>query len=394
MNALRVPAFRVYFAAFFVSNVGTWMHNFAQTWLLYQLTRSTLYLGYLGFVFSLPMTLVTPFGGALADRFPRGKVLAATQALSALVALTLAFLAATHRILPAHILTGQFVLALLLSVDNPTRQSVVADLVPKEALPSALALNAAIFTGAALLGPMLGGLLLPHIGTGGLFALNTASFAFPLVAILGLGAQIRAAAPRSVTGDAFSGMRHVARDPGLRRLLGLGIVTAILGRSYQQMLPVFADVRFHRGHSGYSTLLVAGGTGAILGAVILTTLSSTRNRERLVFVGWILNCSALLVFSRTENYLVAFVAILLTAVGGVMATTSAGTILQSQVPPALRGRVVALHVVTVVGLPFFGSLLLTRLAYVTSPSTAVLAFAAMSGASAIVWRLSRPAGSS
>lgn len=385
MNALRVPAFRIYFAAFFVSNVGTWMQNFAQTWLLYKLTHSTLYLGYLGFAFSLPMTLVTPFGGGLADRFPRARVLATTQALSAVTALILAVLAATGRITPTHILAGQFTLALLLSVDNPTRQSIVPDLVPKEALPSALAFNSAIFTGAALLGPMAGGLLLARVGTHGLFAINTATFFFPLVSLLFLRKQIAAAAIRGSRTRAFAGLDYVRGEPGLRRLLLLGVVTAIFGRSYQQILPVFADDRFHRGHGGYSALLVSGGIGAILGALVLAALAGAKDRNRIVLVSVLVSASALASFAVTSDFHLALGAMLCTGAGAVVATTAAGTIIQTAVPPQLRGRVIALHVVTVVGLPFFGALFLSRLAHATSPSTAVLTFATVSALGVVAW---------
>lgn len=385
MSALRLPAFRIYFAAFFVSNVGTWMHNFAQTWLMYKLTHSTLYLGYLGFVFSLPMTLVTPFGGGLADRFPRANVLAVTQSLSALTALVLSVLAATERVTPTHILAGQLTLALLLAVDNPTRQSVVADIVPREMLSSALALNAAIFTGAALIGPALGGLLLAKVGVCGLFALNTASFVFPLVALALLRDVIARASVATTQPSAFAGLVHLRENRALRNLLLLGVVTAICGRSYQQILPVFADGRFHRGPSGYSALLSAGGMGAILGAVVLATFASVQKRERIVAGAVLVSSAGLVAFAMAPAFEMALAAIVLTSASAVMATTSAGIIIQSAVPPQLRGRVVALHVVTVVGLPFFGALLLARFATATSPSTAVVTFATASALGAIVW---------
>lgn len=388
MSALRHGAFRTYFAAFFLSNVGTWMHNFAQTWLMYRLTHRAIDLGYLGLVFALPMTLITPLGGALADRFPRAKLLAATQTLSAIVALVIMALVATGTITRAHLLVGQFILALLLSVDNPTRQSMVAELVPKSDLASALALNASIFTGAALLGPMLGGLLLGKVGPEGLFAMNAVSFVFPLASLPVLHRKLAQANALRSRGGTFDGMAHALRDVPLRNVLALGVTTALFGRSYQQMLPVFSEVHFHRGAEGYATFLSAGGLGAIAGALVLSAFSRTEHRERIVASGVVCTSASLVAFAWAPQFAWAVVAIFLAAASAVIATTSMGTLIQVRVPPELRGRVVSLHVVTVVGLPFLGSLLLALLANYTSPAKALCLFASMSAVAAFAWLLS------
>jgi MFS family permease len=386
MNALRFPAYRIYFVAFFLSNIGTWMHNFAQTWLMYRQTHGDpLYLGYLALAFAGPMVVVTPFGGVLADRFPRGRVLLMTQSLSAAVALGVSVLATREQASPPLLLVAQTLLALLLAVDNPTRQSAIGDLVPKESLPSALALNSAIFTGAALVGPMLGGLLLSSVGPGGLFRINAASFMLPILALVYLRARLNAA--RAVRRAAFlSGLQHIWRTAPLRRLFALGYVLPIFGRSYVQLLPIFADGRFHRGAKGYSGLLTAAGLGALLGALVLTLLSRVKDRRRTVFIATLSASLTLAGFAFAHTYALAWAMVLCTAAAAGVASTSIGTIVQTEVPPELRGRVVAFHVISVVGIPFFGAWLLSHAARATEPTRAVLAFAVVSGLSACVWR--------
>jgi len=385
MNALRIGAFRVYFVAFFVSGVGTWMHSFAQSWLLYRMTGNNgLYLGYLGLLFALPMTLLTPFGGGLSDRFPRRALLTTTQLLSAGLALLMAFAAARGALAPWHILASQFTFAVLLAVDNPARQSLVPDVVPKEALPSALALNSAIFTGAALVGPMVGGLLIGRLGAHGLFALNAASFAIPLLTLRGLVLPAAPVGPRPAH-DPLGGFRYLWATPALRKTVLFGVWLALFGRSYVQVLPVFATQHFHRGAAGYSAMLSAGGVGALLGAGLLAAISHITARERVMALGALLGASSLVVFAKTSSFPLGLGALVIAGGSAVAATTAAGTIVQTTVPPALRGRVVALHVVTVIGLPYLGSLVLAALGRAWSQNLALVAFATASGLGALLF---------
>jgi MFS family permease len=392
MNALRGGPFRLYFVAFFVSNVGTWVHSFAQTWLMHTLTHgNAAYLGALGFAFALPMILIAPFGGVIADRFPRISVLLVTQCLSALIVTALACgtrvgLSDDGRagaLQPWHLLVSQFALALLLAVDNPTRQSLVVNLVPKAALPSALAFNAAIFTGAALLGPMLGGLLLPHLGVHGLFFLNAASYSLPVLALCLLRTQ-KESVPGPGRTDLFGGIEHVRAQKDLRALVTLGVVFAVFGRSYVQLLPIFA-ARLGAAAGGYATLLTAGGVGAMLGAGGLAVRSGGKRDETTIARSIVLGGMCLVAFAWSPNLWLATGALLATATCAVVATTCTATVIQQRVPPELRGRVISLHVVTVIGLPLLGSLLLALLTRALSPRLAVTGFAGVSVLYALYW---------
>src|SRR5215211_2086572 len=175
--ALRHRNFALIWSGLLVSNMGTWMQNVAQSWLIYKLTgNNPLYLGWLGLSFAIPMCIMPPLGGALADRVDRIKLLYVTQTCSLLLAALLAILAWSGAIQPWHILLTTFGGALLLAFDNPTRQSLIPELVPREDLLNALSLNSATYTGAALIGPALAGLLLDVVGAGWLFMLNAISF--------------------------------------------------------------------------------------------------------------------------------------------------------------------------------------------------------------------------
>lgn len=266
---------------------------------------------------------------------------------------------------------------MLLAVDNPARQSLVPDVVPKEALPSALALNSAIFTGAALVGPMFGGLLIGRLGAHGLFALNAASFAIPLLTLRRLSLPAAPTGARSAH-DTLGGFRYLWAAPALRKTVLFGVWLALFGRSYVQVLPVFATQHFDVGARGYSAMLSAGGVGALLGAGLLASLTHVTARERIVAIGAMVGAGALMVFARTHSLPVGLGALAVAGGAAVAATTAAGTIIQTTVPPTLRGRVVSLHVVTVIGLPYMGSLLLAALGRTWSPSHALTAFAAAS----------------
>ena len=190
--ALRYRNFSLLWSGLIVSNMGTWMQNVANGWLVLQLTNSPLWLGLLGLSFAVPMIVIPPFAGAVVDRVHRVRLLFFTQSMQAVTAVALAVLTWLGKVQTWHILLASFVGALLLAFDNPARQALIPDLVRPRDLLNALSLNSATYTGAALVGPALAGALLGPFGPGTLFFINGVSFLAVIVALLVLAARIAA----------------------------------------------------------------------------------------------------------------------------------------------------------------------------------------------------------
>ncbi len=355
------------------------MQNVARSWLIFQLGKGDpLYLGLLGLSFALPMVVVPPFGGAVADRVDRVKLLYVTQTASLLIAVILAVLAWENAIRPWHILATTFAGAVLLGFDNPARQSLIADIVPRDILPNAVSLNAATFTGAALVGPALAGILLDAVGAGWLFMLNAVSFLFVLGALFRLEQRPPRAPAKFTWGEAlFGGARYVAKDRRIFLLLLIGAIAALCARSYQQILPVFSGQIWKSGASGYGLLLSAGGAGALAGALGLASLHSVRSTTKVLVVSGAVLALSLVAFALMPTIGLAAAALVVAGVSSTIFTTMISTIVQLEVPQAVRGRVLGLYTITLIGLPSLGSFGLAAVARRIGAPEAVVAGAAV-----------------
>lgn len=356
--ALHHRNFTLIWSGLLVSNMGTWMQNTAQNWLIYRLTgNNALYLGYLGLSFALPMIIAPPIGGAVADRVDRIKLLYVTQTGSFLLAVTLAVLTWSGAVQPQHILLTTFLGALLLAFDNPTRQALIPELVPRQDLMNALALNSATYTGAALVGPAIAGVLLDVIGAGWLFMLNGVSFFAVLAALIlmrNIPEQPRGSG--SLTDALFGGFVYAWRHGIVSMLLLISAFAAVFGRSYHQLLPVFADSVWHAGSSGYGALLSAGGAGAVIGALVMSSVKELRQHGRALIASGLVFCTLLVAFVLTPLFWLGLVLLVLVSISATIFTTLIATVLQLRVPGQLRGRVMSLYAITLIGLPSLGSL--------------------------------------
>ncbi|HJZ45523.1 MAG TPA: MFS transporter [Roseiflexaceae bacterium] len=362
--ALRYRNFTLIWSGLLVSNMGTWMQNVAQSWLIYKLTgNNPLYLGWLGLAFAVPMVLVPPLGGALADRVDRVKLLYVTQTGSLLLAALLAMLAWSGAVQPWHILLTTFGGALLLAFDNPTRQALIPELVPREDLLNALSLNSATYTGAALIGPALAGVLLDVVGAGWLFMLNALSFLAVIWALRSMrDLPIRPRRPVPLREALFGGFIYAWKQRLILFLLLLSALAALFGRSYQQLLPIFADDIWRVGPSGYGTLLAAGGAGALIGAFAMASIKAIERQGRVLVISGLIFCAALAVFVLCPWF---WPGVMLLAIVGIAATvfsTMIATVIQLRVPGELRGRVMSLYAITLIGLPSLGALGVAALA--------------------------------
>jgi MFS family permease len=341
-----------------ISNTGTWMQNVANSWLVLQLTNSPLWLGLLGFSFAIPMILIPPFAGAIVDRVHRIRLIFFTQSMMLLNALALALLAWSGKVQVWHILLNSFIGALLLAFDNPARAALIPDLVTPRDLLNALSLNSATYTGAALVGPALAGLLLEPLGAGTLFFLNSLSFLAVIFALATLrDVRTHSGGQHGSLGDSFSkGMKYAWANRLILALLALSAVGAIFGRSYQNLLPVFSRDIWQAGPQGYGYLLAAAGAGALVGAVGLASFKQVPRQGAVMLISGLFFSISLLVFSLSPSFVLGLVLLFVAGITSTVFSTIIATFLQFSAPNEMRGRVMSLYTVTLIGLPSLGAM--------------------------------------
>ena len=359
IRALRHRNFQLFFAGQLISLVGTWMQTVAQSWLVYRLTNSSLLLGSIGFASQFPVFLVAPIGGTIADRGNRRKLVIATQTASMILAFILAVLTLTHVVRVWHI----FVLAALLGVVNafdiPARQAFLVDMVGKEDLMNAIALNSSMFNGARIIGPAVAGILVASIGEGWCFFANAVSYIAVITGLIMMRVSKpyfdAKAATRSATEQIIEGFEYVRSTGPIRILLLLLGLVSLVGMPYAVLMPIFADTILHSGARGLGLLMGATGVGALLGALTLAARTGLKGLGK-----WVAVCSAgfgasLILFSFSHWFWVS--AAFLVPVGAFMMVQMAAsnTLIQSMVPDQLRGRVMAVYSMMFMGMAPFGA---------------------------------------
>ncbi len=356
--ALSYKNFRVLWSGLIVSNMGTWMQNVASGWLVLQLTNSPLWLGLLGFSFAVPMVILPPFAGAVVDRVHRIRLLFFTQSMQMLNVLVLALLTWSGRVEVWHILVNAFVGAVLLAFDNPARQALFPDLVAPRDLLNALSLNSATYTGAALVGPALAGILLEPLGAGTLFFLNSVSYLAVIVALVMMrDVRTHSGGKSGSLGSLFlSGLSYVRRNRLILALLLLSSVAAIFGRSYQSLLPAFSRDIWRAGAEGYGLLLAAAGGGALVGAFGLAYLKQVPRQGALMLVNGLLFSIILIAFSLSPSLMLGLFLLFFSGITSTVFLTMIATFIQLSVPNEMRGRVMSLYTVTLIGLPSLGAM--------------------------------------
>ncbi|HEX7975521.1 MAG TPA: MFS transporter [Anaerolineales bacterium] len=356
--ALRYRNFTLLWSGLIVSNVGTWMQNVATGWLILQLTNSPLWLGLLGLSFALPMIILPLVGGAVVDRVDRIRLLYFTQTGQMLTAFSLALLTWLNLVQPWHLLLASFIVAALLAFDNPARQALIPDMVPQGDLLNALSLNSATYNGAALVGPAIAGAMLGPFGAGALFFLNGISYLAVLFALVTMrDVRTHSGGQRQRLGASMlGGLAYAWRSRQVFALLLLSALAGIFGRSYQNLLPVFARDIWNGGPQGYGLLLSAGGAGALVGAFGLASIRQLKRQGAVMVASGLLFSLAIIAFALSPS-LAGGIGLLFVA--GVMSTVYAtiiATFIQIEAPNELRGRVMSLYAITLIGLPSLGAL--------------------------------------
>jgi MFS family permease len=361
LRSLRNRNYRLFFVGQGISLIGTWMQQLAMSWLVYRLTGSAFLLGVVSFSGQIPISIVAPFAGVIADKLNRHKILFVTQTLAMIQALVLAILVMTDRILSWHIIALSIFLGIINGFDMPTRQAFVYEMVDiEEDLPNAIALNSMIFNGARLIGPSVAGLVIELLGESACFFLNAASFLAVLVSL----ALIRISPKKDFTrhnGPVFTGLKdglsYAFGSVPIRTILLLLAIVSLFTMPYAVLMPVFAKDILHGGPRTLGFLMGAVGIGAIVGAVFLASRKSIQGIDKIMILAVGILGSSIILFSFSRLLTFSLFMMLLTGVGLMVQMASANTILQSIVDVDKRGRVMSLYTMSFMGMAPFGSLL-------------------------------------
>ena len=357
-RALSYPDFFWFWSSYFVSNVGSWMQSIAQGWLLFDLTSSPFYLGLFS---SLRMVLLLSFfilGGLMSDRIDRRKVMICIQVISALSALGLALLVSFKTIEVWHIFVLGAITSTTWAFEQPVRQALIPQLVRREDLVNAIALNAVTWNGAGLLGPSLVGLSVSRIGIDGCFYINVVSYVAIIGALLRIHvpSQNLESAKLTVIQSLAQGFEYVRKEKIIATFLIISSVFNIFGRSYITLLPVFAKDVLRVGASGLGFLAAAPGLGTIIGSLSLAALGRIEAKPRRMVTILVAFASVMIAFAVSRHFPFSVACLALIGALSTIFETLLNTSIQLRVVESYRGRVSGFYGLTAGGLREFGGM--------------------------------------
>ncbi len=386
LRAFSHRNYRLYWFGQLISLTGTWMQSTAQQWLVYRLTGSPLALGTVMFMGSLPAMLFSLFAGVLVDRADKRRLLVGLQTAMMILALVLAALTFTGVVEYWHLLVLAALLGLVNTLDMPTRQAFTVEMVGKEDLMNAIALNSSMFNGARLIGPAVAGLLVAAIGEAPAFLFNGLSYLAVIAGLLLMRLPPFEPKPGRLRplADLKEGLGYLVGDRGTLALVLVAAVPSVFGFPATTLLPVIARDVLGLGADGFGGLLSAIGLGALIGAISLAALGHYRAKGRLLTAATFVYSMALAGAAFSRVLPVTLAALALAGWGMITQLATTNTLVQLHVPDALRGRVMSAYLWAVVGLAPLGSLIFGSLAEAWGAPTALLTGACACLASAAV----------
>jgi len=373
-RALSHRNYRLFWMGALLSNVGTWMQAVAQGWLVLSMTNSPFYLGLDAFMATAPGLLFTLAGGVFADLVDRRRLLIYTQIGAGLSALTLAILLSTQVVRPndfTHVwivFVLSFFTGCCMALASPSYQAITIDLVGREDLPNAIALNSTQFQFSRVVGPALAGIALSAFGIAGCFYANAASYIAVVVSLAlvrferngndGDVERTRATKDtRALWNDLIEGFRYVRKRPRVFMLLSISAVTSLFGAPYFALVPYFARNIFHLGETGLATMMGTAGAGAFFGALFLVLLGNFRYKGWFVLGGAFFFSLALIGFSLSTDYLLSLLFLFFMGFAIVCSVAVINTLLQQLVTDEMRGRVMSMFILSFMGAMPVGNLL-------------------------------------
>jgi MFS family permease len=355
------------------------MERTAQLWLVYRLTGSPASLGLFGFANQIPMLFLASFGGYVGDRYSRHIGVITTQTVSMVLAFLLAGLTLTHHIQEWSLIGITFLVGIVNAFDVPIRQAFFVELVGKEDLPNAIALNSSIFNGARVVGPAIAGFAIAWIGEGWCFVLNGVSFLAVIVALLAMKIQKieRKPSTESPWRSLLQGFRFAMHDRPIRSALLLMSLLSFLGLQYTVFMPIFANDILHGGARGLGLLMSAAGVGAVLGALQFAARTTYKGLAKWIAVMSVISACGLIAFSQSHLFWLSAVVLFVVGFAATSQMAATNTTVQNRVPDELRGRVMAVYATMFMGVQPLGSLLAGGIAKRIGAQATLTAFGAV-----------------
>ena len=376
-RALKYKNFRLFISGQSLSLIGTWIQQIAMTWLVYRMTNSAFMLGLLGFSGQIPLFMLAPIAGVLADRWNRHKVLLAIQISALIQALFLSIIVFTGYVQIWHLIVLSILLGTINAFDIPVRQSFVFDMLDnnKKDLANALAMNASMVNSTRLIGPSIAGILISTIGEGWCFALNSLSYVAVVISLLRMKniSQLRNLRVSNVFVEMKEGFRYTFGFKPIKYLLLLLALVSLMGTPLTLLAPVFAKQIFHGGASIYGFLMGANGVGSLLGAVYLLNRKSVAGLWKLITKAVLVLSIGMIVFSISRILWISILIMAVSGLGIVVQIVSTNTLLQTISDENKRGRVLSFYSMAFIGMAPFGSLMFGSLAgIIGAPNTLIL----------------------
>lgn len=357
MPAFQSRDFRLFWVGQLVSLIGTWVQSVAQQWLVLQLTHSAFALGLVTTIQFTPVLALSLVGGAVADRVSKRDLLLVTQVISACLAVGLGVLVQTGAVRYWEVLLSALILGTVNSFYTPARQAFVPELVEKDALLNAVALNSTIFNGARVVGPALGGVLIATVGLSLNFYINAASYLAVIIGLLIIARRPPRARDKQdrIWRNVADGLQYVRAAPVIYTILALIGVTSLFALNFTTLMPLFARYVLHVGSDGFGFLMASMGIGSLTGAILLAFINRRDLSRRLIFAGVITFSTIEILFGFSRVFWLSLALLVLIGFFSTLFTTTANTRILSLTPSHLQGRVMSVYSLLFLGVTPFGS---------------------------------------
>lgn len=398
-TALRHRNFRLFWFGQLISLIGTWMQSIGQAWLVLELTHSALWLGIVGALQFLPVMFLSLFGGVIADRVPKRKILLCTQSFAMVQAFVLWALIATGTVQLWHVVVLASLLGFTNSLDMPTRQAFVVEMVGREDLPNAIALNSSLFNIARIIGPGIGGLIIALLGVAPLFLLNALSFIAVIIGLAMIDMKVLHGLPQRVTSlkdtprlstmqSLREGLHYVVHTPSIFLIIVVLGTISLFGINFNVVLPLFATDVLNVGAVGFGLISAIFGVGSLFSALWLAWGNKKPSIVHML-VGATAFCILEIGFAISHMYILSLVLIAAVGFAQIAFTAIANTTLQTVAPDYLRGRVMSVYMLVFAGSVPLGNLFTGGLAHFFGAPISLIVGAGLSLIAAIagwIWR--------
>ena len=365
LEAFKVRNYILYWVTQFLSGIGTWAQVIAQSWLILNLTHSAVDLGIITMLQFLPMLLFSLFGGVIADRLPRKKLLVFTQIILVVQAVVLGVLVYTHSITIIEVGILAFILGTINSLNAPVQQSFVPELVGRELVPNAITLNSVQFNTSRMIGGAIGGIAIAFWGISGTLFLNAVSYIPIIIVLIFIKPQYTIikeylGKKESSLHDLLDGIKYAFGNISIQRIILLFGIIGLLGFNWQVAVPLIARYSLHQKVIEFGYLMTALGAGSLIGAII-ETRNNNGGEKRIIWGGIVLGLSILLL-GLTYSYILSLILLAIAGFSGIIASISTNTQLQLITPDKFRGRVMGIYVLLMGGTTPIGAFIFGEIA--------------------------------